>query len=138
MKRRKPGAATERLSHAKLNDIWRAGYCRTTVLQARDTTPAEAQKRLDFLTAHIGEARHPQCLECFFANKLKQLEAVVAQQIGAYAAFCRGEDVMGRPGAHEALARVLRVARASGVIPAEMEQWMARIATRTDYEQDHT
>lgn len=131
------------LTKEKINDIWHAGYCRQTVAVAQktDDNPAGARQRLHYLQLHIINER---CEDCDFANRLKALEAVVAQRMGAkaYALFLHGGDItkMNEDDPHakrlyeKTLVQVLDGAVTAGVIPERMRDWMTTVAERKDFE----
>jgi hypothetical protein len=128
------------LSREKLSDIFRAGYCIATVRFAQNTddNPAGARQRLHYLQLHI---TNEHCEDCDFANRLKALEAVVAQRMGAkaYALFLHGGDITKVTGRDETtyektLVQVIDAAITAGIIPERMRNWMATVSERQDFE----
>ena len=123
-----------RLSHAKLNDIWKSGYCRVTVEFARkqtDDSPDGSLKRVEFLRDHI-----QSCLDCACATILKSKEQEVAKKMGprAHAAFLMGQDITRMPGYHATLVlEALEDLAAHGVMTDSFRAWMARAAKRKAY-----
>lgn len=123
-----------RLSHTKLNDIWRAGYCRDTVEFARtqtDDSPDGSWKRVEYLKKHIEE-----CRECACANILKSKEEEVAKAMGprAHAAFFMGQDITKMPDYRPALMHAaLQELAAYGIMTDDFCAWMARAAKRKAY-----
>lgn len=123
----------ERITRAKVDDIWRSGYCRKTVEHARKTadTLQGSQERTEFLQEHVAE-----CQDCHFAAILKAEEAAVATEMGpqAFGAFMRGEDILRRPGYTPKLVKqaMERIA-ARGQMTPEFVEWMHRAAKRKRY-----
>lgn len=119
-----------RLTRAKVDDIWRSGFCRQTVLHALTTDDSlqGSKARVEWLEEHIHE-----CKDCYFANILKGEEAAVATEMGpqALGAFARGEDILRRPGYTPALVKkaMERIA-ARGQMTPEFVEWMHRAAKR--------
>lgn len=123
-----------RLSHAKLNDIWRSGYCRATVEFARtqtDDSPEGSAKRVAYLTKHILD-----CMDCACATILKSKEEEVAKKMGprAHAAFFQGQDITHMPGYRSTLVlEAMQDLAAHGVLTDYFRAWMARAAKRKAY-----
>lgn len=122
------------LTDQKLNDMWRAGYCRKTVEFARTTTdcPDDARKRLEYLRVHV-----IACLECYLANEMKQIEAQTAELMGPVATmnFIRGGNITRLPGFQHHFGRVFDAAKKKDPVWATQyaQEWMARSATRGPY-----
>lgn len=128
-----------RITRKKVDDIWTSGFCREAVEHARKTedTLQGAEARVAFLQAHIRSTENPDgCLDCYFANVLKNAEAEVASEIGpqALGAFFRGENVLERPGYSEDMVRrALDRIAAHGLMTENFKAWMERAAKRKRY-----
>ena len=118
----------------KLNDMWRAGYCRTTVEFARTTTdsPTDAKRRLEYLEQHVKE-----CKECCFANALKGVEYQVAQAIGPEAEmlYIRGGDITKLPAFQQHFPHIFSDAcRFDPILSQpEFKAWLLEKGKRGDY-----
>ncbi|MHC4621183.1 MAG: hypothetical protein ACYTEQ_25835 [Planctomycetota bacterium] len=115
------------LTNAKVNDIWRSGFCNETVEHARLTTADDAQARINFLRAHV-----KTCKDCYNANIMKAVEHEVAKTIGPHAEqlFCSGGDIATLPGFQDAFKLRLDELMQSGIVGEDYVAWMARVATR--------
>lgn len=124
----------QRLTRAKLTDIWQAGFCRLTVEYARkqtDDSMEGSEKRIVWLTQHREE-----CDDCRFANILKEKEQEVAQRIGprAYAGFLLGEDTTKAPGYSRDLVRqAMDELTRAGIVTPAFREWMTRAGRRKAY-----
>jgi len=124
-----------RLSHTKLTDIWRSGYCRVTVEFARTQTDDSLDgslKRVEFLKEHV-----KNCMDCACATVLKSKEQELAKKMGprAHAAFLMGQDVIRMPGYNAVLLR--EVLETLDELPSitldHFHAWMTRAAKRKVY-----
>jgi hypothetical protein len=86
-------------------------------------TSKNGEARVAWLAFHI-----PDCTECAYANRLKDVEARVASAMGRSDAFDRGEDLSKLPGFREAFAAQMASAVRSGLIDRAMAVWMERMA----------
>lgn len=117
------------LTDAKVNDIWRAGFCEETVEHARLTEASDSALRIRFLTEHV-----KTCKNCRNANILKTIEHETAKSIGpdAEAHFAQGGDITVFDAFKSVFQQHLESIVKSGVVNPEFFAWIRSIATRKD------
>ena len=122
------------LTKAKLNDMWRAGYCRKAIEGVRhsNNTPEGAQQRLNYLKIHI---QFENCPECHYANLLKGIEQATATAMGpaATTVYNAGGDITTLDRFHEYFDTVFAAAIENGTVTHGMQAWIAEKAHRGDY-----
>lgn len=127
----------EPLTDQKLNDMWRAGYCRKTVAFAQTTTdcPTDSRKRLEYLRTHS-----IACMDCFLANQLKLIEAQTAEAMGPTAAlnFIKGGNITKLPHFREHFDRIFNHAKKTDPVWSTpyAQDWIMRMAQRGPYIQE--
>lgn len=122
-----------RLTHQKLQDLWRSGYCADTVRHAATTEMGEvgSEERIKFLKQHI-----QKCECCRNANMMKALEENVARLCGgkALVMFYLGvgpEQVVDRATFEAATEAVIRPVLDEAT--DEFLTWMSQVAMRGEW-----
>lgn len=127
------------MNRERLNQMWRAGYCKDTIAFAAQTNADTRQgrdMRRTFLKNHI---RHEECQTCLYANTLKGAEQRLAHTMGSHAteAFSRGEDITRLPGyqqyQRDLLPCIVDAAQEQGVSLVKLTHWITKTAEREDY-----
>jgi len=109
-----------------IDQMWYSGYCNATVEHAAGTQLAGGSpQRIAWMDQHL-----PSCLECQYANHLKNGEAQIAQDIGFFDEFMRGGDVTTQPNFGAKMAKYLTDQMQAGVISPEMFAWMGTVQDR--------
>lgn len=119
------------LTDARLNQIWRAGFCIDLVHWSKRPEASVEKERLAYLAEH-----QLVCRDCHFANILKGLEMEVAEAMGPEAkmSYLMGKDISQMEGFQEPFRRILGRATAEGRVTPLMLSWMTQVARRRDYE----